>query len=162
VGISAGSYGAKITVQSATSYTIESRRTGTGGEGHLVFQNGNGAVGSIFTSGSTTLYNTSSDYRLKENATPITDALSRVNQLKPIRFNFIANADRTVDGFLAHEVKDIIPEAISGEKDALNEDGTPHYQGIDQSKIVPLLVAAIQEQQAIIEDLKARIEKLEV
>ena len=120
-------------------------------------------IGSITQSGTTGVsYNTSSDYRLKENVTPITNALSRVSQLKPSRFNFISEADKTVDGFLAHEVQEIIPEAISGEKDALNEDGTPNYQGIDQSKIVPLLVAAIQEQQTIIEDLKARIEKLEV
>jgi hypothetical protein len=120
-------------------------------------------IGSITQSGTTGVsYNTSSDYRLKENITPITNALSRVSQLKPSRFNFISEADKTVDGFLAHEVQEIIPEAISGEKDALNEDGTPNYQGIDQSKIVPLLVAAIQEQQTIIEELKARIEKLEV
>ena len=123
--------------------------------------NSNGAVGKIQTNGSATLFTTSSDYRLKENVTPITDALSRVNQLKPSRFNFIADADKIVDGFLAHEVQDIIPEAISGEKDAVSEDGTPDYQGIDQSKIVPLLVAAIQEQQTIIEDLKSRIETLE-
>jgi len=153
--------------------------------------NSNGAVGKIQTNGSATLFTTSSDYRLKENVTPITDALSRVNQLKPSRFNFIADADKIVDGFLAHEVQDIIPEAISGEKDAMkdeefeltprveaviDEDGNviteaveavmetrsvPDYQGIDQSKIVPLLTAAIQEQQTIIEDLKARIETLE-
>ena len=125
------------------------------------FLNGNGIVGSISTNGSATVYATSSDYRLKENVTPITDALSRVNQLKPSQFNFIADTDKTVDGFIAHEVQEIIPEAISGEKDALNEDGTPKYQGIDQSKIVPLLTAAIQEQQTIIEDLKSRIETLE-
>jgi hypothetical protein len=155
------------------------------------FVNGNGTVGSISTSGSATAYNTSSDYRLKENVTPITDALSRINQLKPSRFNFISESDKTVDGFLAHEVQEIIPEAINGEKDAMrdeefeltprvdevtDEDGNviteavdavmetrsvPDYQGIDQSKIVPLLTAAIQEQQTIIEDLKSRIEKLE-
>ena len=153
--------------------------------------NSNGAVGKIQTNGSATLFTTSSDYRLKENVTPITDALSRVNQLKPSRFNFIADADKIVDGFIAHEVQDIVPEAISGEKDAMrdeefeltprvdevtDEDGNviteavdavmetrsvPDYQGIDQSKIVPLLTAAIQEQQTIIEDLKARIETLE-
>ena len=125
------------------------------------FLNGNGIVGSISTNGFATVYATSSDYRLKENVTPITDALSRVNQLKPSRFNFIADADKIVDGFIAHEVEDIVPEAICGEKDALSEDGTPKYQGIDQSKIVPLLTAAIQEQQTIIEDLKSRIETLE-
>ena len=124
-------------------------------------KNTSAVAGTITFDGSSAQYNTSSDYRLKENVTPITDSLSRVNQLKPSRYNFIADSDKTLDGFLAHEVQDIIPEAISGEKDALNEDGTPNYQGIDQSKIVPLLTAAIQEQQTIIEDLKSRIETLE-
>jgi hypothetical protein len=91
----------------------------------------------------------------------MTSALDRVNQLQPKRFNFIADADTTVDGFLAHEVQDIVPEAISGEKDAVDGQGNPEYQGIDQSKLVPLLVKAIQEQQAIIDDLKTRIEALE-
>ena len=124
------------------------------------FRNGNSSRGSINWTTSGTSYGSISDYRLKENVTPITDAISRVNQLKPSRFNFITNSDRTVDGFIAHEVQDIIPEAISGEKDAVREDGTPDYQGIDQSKIVPLLTAAIQEQQAQIELLKQEVELL--
>jgi len=124
------------------------------------FRNGNSSRGSISWTTSGTNYGSNSDYRLKENVTPVTDALSRVNQLKPSRFNFIADADNTVDGFIAHEVQDIIPEAITGEKDALNEDGTPDYQGIDQSKIVPLLTAAIQEQQTQIELLKQEVELL--
>jgi hypothetical protein len=185
-------------------------------------------VGSIETTGSATAYNTSSDYRLKENVVSMTDALDRVSQLKPSRFNFKADADKVVDGFLAHEVQDIVPEAISGEKDAMQDEeyeitpakyktvvhpaedavyetiehpaieeelddegnvivegqeayteekliteakeewseevleseavmGTrqiPDYQGIDQSKLVPLLVGAIQE-------LEARIKELE-
>ena len=149
-------------------------------------------VGTILGTSTSTSYNTSSDYRLKENVTPITDALSRVNQLKPSRFNFIADTDRTVDGFIAHEVQDIIPEAISGEKDAMKDEefeltprvdevideegnviteaveavmetrSVPDYQGIDQSKIVPLLTAAIQEQQTIIDSLIIRLEALEV
>lgn len=117
-------------------------------------------VGGISTNNTSTSYATSSDYRLKENVKPITDALSRLNKLKPSRFNFIGYADNAVDGFIAHEVQDIVPEAISGEKNAINEDGTPKYQGIDQSKIVPLLTAAIQEQQAQIELLKQEVELL--
>ena len=81
-------------------------------------------------------------------------ATERLKQLKPSRFNFIADPDRTVDGFLAHEVSTIVPEAIYGEKDAVDADGNPIYQGIDQSKLVPLLVATIQE-------LEARIAALE-
>jgi hypothetical protein len=118
--------------------------------------NGNGQVGTIQTNGSATSYNTSSDYRLKENVVTEWDATTRLKQLKPSRFNFIADADTTVDGFLAHEVQEIVPEAITGTKDAVDADGNPKYQGIDQSKLVPLLVKTIQEQQAIIESLTAR------
>jgi len=111
-------------------------------------------VGSISFSGSTTTYSTSSDYRLKENVTYDWDATTRLKQLKPSQFNFIADADTTVDGFLAHEVSSIVPEAITGTKDAVDDDGNPVYQGIDQSKLVPLLVKTIQE-------LEARITVLE-
>ncbi len=124
---------------------------------HCQFANPNGNVGFIKTSGSSTSYITSSDYRLKENVVEMTGALDRVSQLKPSRFNFIADADKTVDGFLAHEVQEIVPEAISGEKDAVDEEGNPEYQGIDQSKLVPLLVGAIQELKAEIEQLKTQI-----
>ena len=118
-------------------------------------------VGSISTTTSTTSFNTSSDYRLKENVVKMTGALDKISQLKPSRFNFIVDADRTVDGFLAHEVQEIMPEAITGEKDAIDKDGNPDYQQIDQSKLVPLLVAAIQELKADNDSLKARIETLE-
>jgi len=123
----------------------------------LGFINGNGVVGTIRTNGSSTLYNTSSDYRLKENILPISSALDRVSQLKPSRFNFIADPTKIVDGFLAHEVQDIVPEAVSGEKDAVDKYGNPEYQGIDQSKLVPLLTAAIQELKAEIDQLKTQI-----
>ncbi len=111
-------------------------------------------VGSISITASATAYNTSSDYRLKENVVAMSGATERLKQLKPSRFNFITDAETTVDGFLAHEVQDIVPEAISGTKDAVDADGNPEYQGIDQSKLVPLLVATIQE-------LEARITQLE-
>jgi len=120
----------------------------------LFYNNSSSLVGSIYTSPSSTSFNTSSDYRLKENVSYEFDALSRVTQLKPARFNFIADADITVDGFLAHEVSDIVPEAVTGEKDG------EEMQGIDQSKLVPLLTKAIQEQQAIIEDLKTQINEV--
>jgi hypothetical protein len=124
-------------------------------DGTLVdFRRGSTQVGTISVSTSATQYNTSSDYRLKENVVSMTGALDRVSQLKPSRFNFIADADKTVDGFLAHEVQEIVPEAITGEKDAVDEEGNPDYQGIDQSKLVPLLVGAIQELKAEIDELK--------
>ena len=124
-------------------------------DGTLVdFRRGSTQVGTISVSTSATQYNTSSDYRLKENVVSMTGALDRVSQLKPSRFNFIADADKTVDEFLAHEVQEIVPEAITGEKDAVDEEGNPDYQGIDQSKLVPLLVGAIQELKAEIDELK--------
>ena len=111
-------------------------------------------VGNISVSTSTTAFNTSSDYRLKENVNYEFDALSRVAQLKPARFNFIVEKDKTVDGFLAHEVSSVVPEAITGEKDAVDGEGNALYQCIDQSKLVPLLTKAIQE-------LEARVKTLE-
>ena len=105
----------------------------------------NAEIGYIAAQGSSVAYVTSSDYRLKENVTLLTGAIDRLNQLKPSRFNFITDPENTVDGFLAHEVSDIVPEAVSGEKDAVNENGDIEPQGIDQSKLVPLLVASIQE-----------------
>ena len=155
------------------------------------FYNSNGNVGNVITSGSTTYYNQSSDYRLKENVVDLTGASARVNQLNPSRFNFIADTNKTVDGFLAHEVATVVPEAITGTKDAMmdeeyevtpaveatyDEDGNeitaaveavmgtrsvPDYQGIDQSKLVPLLTAALQEALTEIASLKTRVEALE-
>ena len=118
------------------------------------FRNPNGTVGTIRTNGSSTSYYTSSDYRLKENVIYDWDATTRLKQLKPSRFNFITDAGTTVDGFLAHEVSSVVPEAITGTKDAVDSEGNPDYQGIDQSKLVPLLVKTIQE-------LEARITTLE-
>jgi hypothetical protein len=129
----------------------------TASKTHVIFYNPNGTVGTIATSGSATAYNTSSDYRLKENVTPVSDGITRLQQLKPSRFNFIVDPDKTVDGFLAHEVQTIVPEAITGEKDAVDDEGNPIYQGIDQSKLVPLLTAALQEAIAKIETLEGMI-----
>ena len=127
----------------------------------LVFNNTNGTVGYIQTSGTSTSYNTSSDYRLKENVINLSDATTRVKQLQPKRFNFIADADTTVDGFLAHEVSSIVPEAITGTHNEVDEEGNPVYQGIDQSKLVPLLTASLKEAIAKIEELETRLETLE-
>jgi hypothetical protein len=140
---------------------LQFRTALTSTKSHTFFRNGNGLVGSITTNASATAYNTSSDYRLKENIAPVTDGIARLQQLKPSRFNFIADPDTVVDGFLAHEVQTIVPEAITGEKDAVDDDGNPEYQGIDQSKLVPLLTAALQEAIGEIESLKARVSALE-
>ena len=127
----------------------------------LRFTRSNVLVGSISVTTTATAYNTSSDYRLKENVAAVTDGITRLQQLKPSRFNFIADANKTVDGFIAHEVQAVVPEAITGEKDAIDADGNPVYQGIDQSKLVPLLTAALQEAIAKIETLEAANAALE-
>jgi len=105
-------------------------------------------------------FNITSDYRLKENEVSLTEASSRIKKLKPIRFNYISS-ENTVDGFLAHEVGEVIPEAVTGEKDAVREDGSDELQGLDLSKIVPLLTAALQETITKIEQLEQRIKTLE-
>ena len=125
------------------------------------FYNPNGLVGDIRTDGNATSYNTSSDYRLKENVVPLIGAIDRVNQLQVYRFNFIADPDKTVDGFIAHEAQAVVPECVTGTKDQVDSDDNPVYQGIDQSKLVPLLTAALQEALAEIESLKARVAALE-
>ena len=134
-------------------------------------------IGGISVTASSTAYNTSSDYRLKENVVPMTGSIDRLKALKPSKFNFKADSDTTVDGFLAHEAGEVVPECMSGTKDAMVDEeyevtpavmdgdtvvteavmGTrsvPDYQGIDQSKLVPLLVASLQEAIARIEVLE--------
>lgn len=113
-------------------------------------------VGSISTSGGTTSYNITSDYRLKENLVALTGAVDRIKELPVHQFNFIGH-NKTVDGFLAHELQAVVPEAVTGIKDGLDEDGNPEYQAIDQSKLVPLLTAALQEALARIEALEAKL-----
>ena len=125
---------------------------------HMLFRNSNGQVGSISTSGSSTTFGTSSDYRLKENVTPLTNALARTTQIPVYRFNWKSNpGGAQVDGFLAHELAEHIPEAVVGEKDAVKADGGIAPQAVDQSKLVPLLVAAVQELSAEISALKIKV-----
>ena len=124
------------------------------GNGELIrCRRGGTQVGSISVTLSATAFNTSSDYRLKTDAKPITGATDRIKQLNPVNFKWIVD-DTRADGFIAHEAEAVVPEAITGAKDAVDADGNPVYQGIDQSKLVPLLVATIKE-------LEARITTLE-
>jgi len=169
--------GGKLSVQSVNNEAAYFHNNGgSGGTGNAVaafkvtnwnindayvqtFYNSSGTLaGSISLptgSSTTTAFNTSSDYRLKQNVDYTWDATSRLKQLKPARFSWISDDDNTlVDGFIAHEVSHIVPEAITGTKDAVDDDGNPEYQGIDQAKLVPLLVKTIQE-------LEARITALE-
>jgi len=118
-------------------------------------------VGTISTTASSTAYNTSSDHRLKENVTDMTGAIARVKQLAPKRFNFIVDADTTVDGFLAHEAQTVVPEAVTGTHNEVDNDGNAVMQGIDQAKLVPLLTGALQEAIAKIETLETKVAALE-
>ena len=118
------------------------------------------AVGSISVTTTATAYNTSSDYRLKENIQPMTGALAKVQALKPCTYKWKADGSDG-EGFIAHELQEVCPNAVAGEKDAIDTEGNPVYQGIDTSFLVATLTAAIQEQQAIITDLRARVAALE-
>ena len=145
----------QLEINQVTNRGILLHTTGTSTNYAMIFQNDNGSVGSISTNGSATTFSTSSDYRLKENVTANWDATTRLKQLNPIRFNFIADPKTTVDGFLAHEVQTVVPEAITGSKDEVDDNGNPVMQGIDQAKLVPLLVKTIQELEARIAALEA-------
>ena len=148
------------------------RTNSTDGDVQKFFKQGS-QVGSITVTGSSTAYNTSSDYRLKEDVQPMVGAFDRVLALNPVNFAWKASGER-VDGFLAHEAQAVVPEAVTGAKDAMrtqdvyDEDGNvtgteevPDYQGIDQSKLVPLLTAALQEAITKIETLETKVAALE-
>jgi hypothetical protein len=122
------------------------------------YWNGN-IVGSIQQSGTTGVtYITTSDYRLKENVQPLTGALDRVARLKPVTYTWKNTDGEVGEGFIAHELQEVCPLATAGEKDAVNEDGSIKPQGIDTSYLVATLTAAIQEQQALITSLTARLD----
>ena len=134
----------------ATSRTMIEFGSGPGGS----------IVGTISSTGSATAYNTSSDYRLKENIQPMQNALATVSQLKPVTYTWKLDGSAG-QGFIAHELQAVVPNCVTGEKDAVDEDSTPIYQGIDTSFLVATLTAAIQEQQAIIQSLTDRLTALE-
>jgi hypothetical protein len=177
---SGGQVNMKRTCTTSTQGLLHLNNIGTEGQVIEFYQDG-GQVGNISVTGSSTAYNTSSDYRLKEDWQPVANASDRVAQLKPVNFAWKVDGTR-VDGFLAHELAEVIPEAVTGEKDAmrteeyevtpavLDDEGNvvteavmgtrevPDYQGIDQSKLVPLLTAALQEALTEIDNLKARLD----
>ena len=203
--VSSDNYYAQVFVQHNSSYNhgIIVKELGANGP-QMGFLNSSGTVvGSISSNASSTSYVTSSDYRLKTDAQPMAGASARVQALKPVNFEWISTGER-VDGFLAHEAQEVVPEAVTGTKDAmrdeeyeitpavyedvvipavLDEEGNeleaerteqrlvseavmgtrsvPEYQGIDQSKLVPLLTAALQEALTEIADLKERVTALE-
>jgi hypothetical protein len=111
----------------------------------------------VDTTANTTAYTTSSDYRLKQDVEPLVGSIDRVLQLKPCKWNWVNSPETKGEGFLAHEAQAVVPESVTGTKDAVDDDGNPVYQGIDQSKLVPLLTAALQEALAKIETLEQRL-----
>jgi hypothetical protein len=137
------------------------------GYGGVSFRNPNGAQGGISINSTSVTYNTTSDYRLKEDVQPMTGALAKVAQLKPVTYKWKING-RDSEGFIAHELAEVCPQAVTGEKDAVDEEGNPKHQGIDTSFLVATLTAAMQELKAIndtqaetINALTARLEALE-
>jgi hypothetical protein len=118
-----------------------------------------GFIYSVAASNSTS-YNTSSDYRLKENAQPMSGALTKVSNLKPVTFTW-KKSGAASQGFIAHELQTVVPECVTGDKDAVDADGNPKYQGIDTSFLVATLTAAIQELKAIVDAQATRITALE-
>jgi hypothetical protein len=137
-----------------------SRRASSAGTTHANFLNGGSSVGSITSTTVATFYNTTSDYRLKENATPVTTGLQTITALNPVNFDWISkNVSDT--GFLAHEFQAVIPNSVMGTKDAIDENGNPIYQQIDRGGAIPFLVAAIKELNAKVDAQAARIAALE-
>ena len=163
-----GFIGGRLDVERNNSAAAAFKRTSSNGTIMHFARGGVGVVGYIGVTTSSTSYNTSSDYRLKENVVDVTDGIARVKQLEPKRFNFIIDPDTTVDGFLAHEAQAVVPEAVTGTHNEVDDDGNAVMQGIDQAKLVPLLTAALKEAIAKIETLetenvaiKARLDALE-
>jgi len=132
------------------------------GDVYINFRDAAGSVtGSISrNTTSSVAYNTSSDYRLKENVAPMTGALQTVAALKPVTYKWKADGSAG-QGFIAHELQEVVPDCVTGEKDAVDKDGKPQYQGVDTSFLVATLVSALQEQQALIQDLTTRLTTLE-
>jgi hypothetical protein len=158
------SFGAagRVTTESASvnGNFISNNTAGSGTRYHCVFYENGTERGSITSNGSTTSYVTSSDYRLKEDIAPMTGALAKVTALKPVTYKWKSTGEAG-EGFIAHELAEVCSDAVIGEKDAVNEDGSIKSQGIDTSFLVATLTAAIQEQQALITALTARVEALE-
>ena len=158
------SYGNNIEMQlSAYSNGMSFYRDGNYGTGAVSFypkrigESSNVPVGSIAIGTTSTSYNTSSDHRLKENITDTIGCIEKIKLLKPRTFNFISEPDESVNGFIAHELELVEPNAVTGQKDGVNPQNEPIYQVIDSSKIIPLLTGALQEAIKRIELLESKI-----
>lgn len=160
VGASSGTVVVGYNGATQNGFKSYDSNTSAGTDTAVVFIRGTTNVGQITTTLSATAYGTSSDYRLKENVVPMQNALATVSQLKPVTYDWIATKEKG-QGFIAHELAEVCPESVVGEKDAVDEEGNPKYQAIDTSFLVATLTAAIQEQQTMIEELKTKVAALE-
>jgi hypothetical protein len=151
--------GSDIVIRKESGTLLFLRRWGTNGDVVDFRNTSNTSVGKITTAASSTTYSTSSDYRLKHDIQPMTGALAKVAQLKPVTYKWNAD-DSQSQGFIAHELQEVVPWCVIGEKDEVDADGKPVYQGIDTSFLVATLTAAIQEQQALITQLQADVAAL--
>jgi len=145
--------------EAQSAYTVQANNN-TGTRYAMYIANGSSsAIGTISFTSSATAFNTSSDYRLKNTIAPMIGALDKVSQLKPVTYKW--NIDGSASqGFIAHELQAVVPECVTGEKDAVDENGNPRYQGIDTSFLVATLTAAIQELSTQLTELKAEVATL--
>jgi hypothetical protein len=140
----------------AGNYSVINSQTGA--STWVSLRNANSEKGSIVINSGSVSYNTTSDYRLKENVTPITNALTKVSLLKPVNYTW-KDSGELANGFIAHELQEVSPDCVTGEKDAVDADGNPKYQAIDTSFLTATLVAAIQELKAEVDSLKQQLGK---
>jgi len=154
IGTSAPAAGLHLYTTSGSSSIFDRSTDGS----HVLFRVGGASAGNITTASLSTTYASTSDYRAKENVTELTGASETLKTLRPVTFNMIGYEQNRM-GFIAHEAAEVVPEAVVGEKDAVDESGNPIYQGIDQSKFVPLLTAALQEALERIDALEAQLNK---
>jgi hypothetical protein len=152
-----GSATGVLQVKGVASQNAMQVQIGTNGNNGILWYNASGsAIGSIVVNSGSVAYNTSSDYRLKENIAPMTGALATVSQLKPVTYKWKSDGSNG-QGFIAHELQSVVPDCVTGEKDAVNEDGSIKAQGIDTSFLVATLTAAIQELNAKVTTLEAQL-----
>ena len=155
------SSGDGLLMNPGTAPFYSAHKSYNGNHNGVLFYHSGVYVGGLNYSNSATTLSSSSDYRLKENVVAIPNAIARAKQLNPVQFNFIADPDETTEGFIAHEVGEVVPLACFGEKDAVNEDGSIKPQALSQISLIPLLTAALKEAITKIETLETKVAALE-
>jgi len=155
-----GAYGSKVNVQAGANNGIAVAGSAANWSALVVFNASNTLIGYLNATQSNISLVNVSDYRLKKNVTPLSGGLANISALTPVTYDW-TNSDESGEGFIAHELQAVIPHAVTGEKDAVNEDGSVKPQGVDYSKIVVHLVAACQELSAKNDAFEARLAALE-